>query len=192
MNSEKKFKKYLDDFEKNGRFLECSKIEDNHGSLLLKYNDKIICDTSQCGNLVNPHQCNDMNFLRFAFEIVRMAFDITFKKRYNKSKLKELVEDVGEIEEQYPITPGKWIVMFEYNGYNQLYSNINSAEICHNRSNNTGYLYWMFAKCPELYKNLQGFQSWQYNNLNTIMIKSIIHEMIEDYNRYFAEENNDS
>lgn len=188
MNNEKKFKKYLDDFEKNGRFLECSKIEDNNGSLLLKYNDKIICDTSQCGNLVNPYQCNDMIFLRFAFEIIRMAFDITFKKRYNKIKLGKLVEDVGEIDELYPITPGNWKVMFEYNGFNQLYSNINSAEICHNRCNNTGYLYWMFAKCPELYKNLHGFQSCPYNNLNTSAIKSIIHEMIEDYNRYFAEE----
>lgn len=192
MNSEKKFKKYLDDFEKNGRFLECSKIEDDHGSLLLKYNDKIICDTSQCGNLVNPYQCNDMNFLRFAFEIVRMAFDITFKKRYNKSKLRELVEDVGEIEEQYPITPGKWNVMFEYNGYNQLYSNVNSAEICHNRCNDTGYLYWIFAQCPDLYKQLNRLCNYPNDDKIFRTLKFVVNEMIEDYNRYFVEENDDS
>lgn len=186
-NKVKTFKKYLDEFEKTGRFLTSTNIVDNHGSLLLKYHDNIICDTSQCGNLVNPHQCNDMLFLQYAIEIVRLSLDVVFKKRYSKNNLKSLIENIGDIE-QDPITPGNWKVMFEYNGFNQLYSNINSAEICHNKCNNTGYLYWMFAKCPELYRNLQGFQNRPYNNLNTSAIKSIIHEMIEDYNRYFAEE----
>lgn len=185
MDNVKKFKKYIDDFEKNGKFLKFSKIEDNHGSLLLKYDDKIICDTSQCGNMVNSHQCNDMRFLQYAFEIVRMSLDIAFKKRYNKNKLNDLIENIGEIENYCPITPGKWYVTFQYNGWNELFSENNSS-ICHNSYLfRTKYLYWIFAKCPELYKNLRGFRSWPYNNLNTSVIKSIVNELIEDYNKYF-------
>lgn len=139
------FKKYLDNFEKDGNFLKCSKKEDNHGSLLLKYNDKIICDTSQCGNLVNPHQCNDMNFLRFAFEIVRYGLAIAYGKRYSKSKFRRMIELVGDLE-SYPITPGKWHVVFEYNGWRELVAEDGSS-ICHNSYRFcAGYLYWIFAK----------------------------------------------
>lgn len=181
------FKKYLDEFEKTGRFLTSTTIVDNHGSLLLKYNDKIICDTSQCGNLVNPHQCNDMRFLHYAIEIIRMSLDVVFKKRYSKIKLKSLIEDIGDIE-QYPITSGKWSVMFEYNGYHQLNGSVNSAEICHNRCNNTGYLYWIFAQCPELYRCLQGLNSCPNNNLSLSSLKYVVYNLIDDYNRYFVEE----
>lgn len=184
----KTFKKYLDEFEKTGRFLTSTKIVDNHGSLLLKYHDNIMCDTSQCGDLVNPHQCNDMRFLQYAIEIVRMSLDVVFKKRYSKINLKSLIENISDIE-QYPITPGKWNVMFEYNGYHQLESNVNFAEICHNRCNDTGYLYWIFAQCPDLYKQLNRICNYPSDDKAFRTLEFIVNELLEDYNRYFVEEN---
>lgn len=181
------FKKYLDEFEKTGRFLTSTTIVDNHGSLLLKYHDNIMCDTSQCGNLVNPYQCNDMMFLRYAIEIVRMSLDVVFKKKYSKSNLKSIIENISDIN-QYPITPGKWSVMFEYNGYHQLNGDVNSAEICHNRCNDTGYLYWIFAQCPDLYKQLNRICYYPDDNKARRTLKFIVNELLDDYNRYFVEE----
>lgn len=179
--------KFIDSFDKPRRFIEVSSIEFDHGAILLKYCGKVICDTSTVGNVVNPYQCNDIAFLRHAFDIVRYAIDVACDRKCSKLKLRKMVEEIGDVE-QYPITPGKWHVTFEMNGWKELIGE-SSGFICHGSyEKNTGYLYWMFSKCPEIYKALLGLNMNPGNFLSTSSIKRLVYDMAVDYNKYLEEQ----
>lgn len=178
-----KFIDYLDRFEWGCKFSENAEIKDNHGSLLLMWRDYIVCDTSQCGNLVNPYQINDMRFIKHSIDIVRIAIDYVFGGVSDLSGFRKILDDVEDID-MCPITPGKWSVMFEYNGYRELVGE-KSETICHTNScYYTDYIYWVFAKGPDLFYALKGLYAWPNNNLSFSSAKRILIEMFDDYAEY--------
>ena len=105
--------KYLDELEEKGKFLERTVVYAEGGGLLLKLDDKVICDTVACGNLVNSHQINDMKFLRHAVDICRLGIAIASKKPVSIAELSSLVSSVGDLM-MSPISP---IVSSEPSGF---------------------------------------------------------------------------
>lgn len=188
--------KYLDELEEKGKFLERTVVYAEGGGLLLKLDDKVICDTVACGNLVNSHQINDIKFLRHAVDICRLGIAIASKKPVSIAELSSLVSSVGDLM-MSPISPIVsstennigWRVMFGMYGWQEL-EDAEGNSICHNRSSEVfhGFLYWVLATSPVIYDNLVKV----YKSANALSGKPVeeitkaVVTMADEYVNYFC------
>ena len=188
--------KYLDKLEDKGKFLERTVVYAEGGGLLLKLDDKVICDTVACGNLVNSHQINDMQFLRHAVDICRLGIAIASKKPVSITDLSSLASSVGGLM-MSPISPIVssaendigWKVEFQMYGWQELID-AKGNSICHNRASEVyyGFLYWMLATSPVIYENLVKV----YKSANALSgkpveeITKVVVTMADEYVKYFC------
>jgi len=188
--------RFLDEIESAGKFSEKSEIVSGLGWLELHYDGKVICDTSQCDNLVNPHQINDVRLLKHSIDLCRFAIDIAEMRPFSLSQLKKTLSDAGDLE-QSPISPFSkeklWHVLFEYNGWQEI-DDMNGALICHNRCSSFRgkHLFWIMAKAPTFYTLLSKATCSKDAFTDEIFceLRDVVGELADERVRYW--EKNDS